>query len=117
MVLCKVYRKATSLKELEQRAAMSSPNSGSTVESTSDQESMQKLMAVDDDGGVKEAKEEEVEKVEKEVVAKSTRLVNLPTLEVPTHSGLEWMQDPFLTQLRSPWMCPWSPYSANALNF
>jgi hypothetical protein len=34
-------------------------------------------------------------------------------------SGLEWMQDPFLTQLRSPWtesLCL-SPYYASVLNF
>ncbi|XP_038974759.1 NAC domain-containing protein 22-like [Phoenix dactylifera] len=114
IVLCKVYRKATSLKELEQRAAMSSPNSRSTIESPSDQESLQKLTAVDDDGCIKEAKEEEVQK---EVVAKSTQLVNLPKLKVPMYNGLEWMQDPFWSQLRSPWFDPWSPSYANVLNF
>ncbi|XP_038977067.1 NAC domain-containing protein 22-like [Phoenix dactylifera] len=111
IVLCKIYRKATSLKELEQRAAMASPNSRSMVDSV-----LQKCMAVDDDG-VKEP-EEEVEKEAKvEVLAESTRSTSLPRLDIPKYNGLEWMQDPFLTQLRSPWMDLWSPYYASVLNF
>ncbi|EHA8588847.1 NAC domain-containing protein 22 [Cocos nucifera] len=118
IVLCKVYRKATSLKELEQRAAIASPSFGSTIESSSDQEILQKLMATDDDGGVKEAKEEEVEKEEEvQVVGKSCWSVNLPKLEVPAYNGLEWMQDSFLTQLKSPWMVPLSPFYGSVLNF
>ncbi|XP_038971169.1 NAC domain-containing protein 22-like [Phoenix dactylifera] len=111
IVLCKIYRKATSLKELEQRAAMASPNSRSMVDLV-----LQKCMAVDDDG-VKEP-EEEVEKEAKvEVLAESTRSTSLPRLDIPKYNGLEWMQDPFLTQLRSPWMDLWSPYYASVLNF
>nr|XP_010935230.2 NAC domain-containing protein 22 [Elaeis guineensis] len=119
IVLCKIYRKATSLKELEQRAAMASPNSKLIVDSvlSSDQESLQKWMVVDDDGGVKEAKEEVGKETEVEIFAESARSINLPKLEVPKYNGLEWMQDPFLTQLRSPWMDPWSPYHASVLNF
>ncbi|KAG1361041.1 NAC domain-containing protein 22 [Cocos nucifera] len=119
IVLCKIYRKATSLKELEQRAAIASPNSRSMGDTVlpSDQESLQKWMVVDDDGGVKEAKEEVEKEVEVEVFAESTRSISLPKLEVPEYNGLEWMQDPFLTQLRSPWMDPWSPYQASVLNF
>ncbi|EMS50243.1 Putative NAC domain-containing protein 94 [Triticum urartu] len=50
----------------------------------------------------------------------SEREWRLPQLETAKGgAGLEWMQDPFLTQLRSPWMeglCL-SPYYASVLNF
>ncbi|GJM97393.1 hypothetical protein PR202_ga14317 [Eleusine coracana subsp. coracana] len=44
--------------------------------------------------------------------------LSLPQLEVSKPSSQEWiLQDPFLTQLRSPWMENWSPYYASVLNF
>ncbi|RRT66877.1 hypothetical protein GW17_00053089 [Ensete ventricosum] len=134
MVLCKIHRKATSMKELEQRAAAMeeettvSQNSSSTAESASgyDQESFLKSMVnVDDVIVIEDATEEEEvttvvveeEKEEADVAAVSTRQrPSLPELEVPKNDGLEWLQDPFETQLRSPWMDLWSPYLATMLN-
>ncbi|XP_073012141.1 NAC domain-containing protein 6-like [Typha latifolia] len=136
IVLCKIYRKATSLKELEHRAAMleearSSQTSGSPVDSLScsDQESFQKLTALEKTGNrvnavlAKEEEEQEQDVVKIEVEAMTTatvdvqsRPMSLTELEVPKYSGLEWMQDPFLTQLRSPWMEQWSPYYTSVLN-
>jgi hypothetical protein len=48
--------------------------------------------------------------------------MRLPQLETPRGpgGGLEWMQDPFLTQLRSPWMeslCLSPFYASSVLNF
>ncbi|CAD5182052.1 unnamed protein product [Musa acuminata subsp. malaccensis] len=134
MVLCKIHRKATSMKVLEQRAAAMeedttmSQNSSSTAESASDydQESFLKSMVKEDVVIViEDATEEEVttvvvveeEKEEADVAAVSTRQrPSLPELEVPKKEGLEWLQDPFWTQLRSPWMDLWSPYLATMLN-
>lgn len=93
MVLCKVYRKATSLKELEQRAAKEED----TKACNSDQDNYHSPSNPLDSGEVKETKEEVVKEVE---VSSSS-------------AGVEWMQEPFITQ---PWMDHWSPY-ANTLNF
>ncbi|KAK1321878.1 putative NAC domain-containing protein 94 [Acorus calamus] len=101
IVLCKIYRKATSLKELEQRAAM---EEDARASSPSDVEVHQKPMISVDDYDVEE------EKIE----SKPTEL------QVPQFNQLEWMQDPFLTQLRSPWFPdPFlqPPNYANVLNF
>ncbi|XP_020079832.1 putative NAC domain-containing protein 94 [Ananas comosus] len=144
IVLCKIYRKATSLKELEQRAAMApeapqiSASPAMDSVSCSDQESSQKWTPppVDDIVSPLEFETKEVgaaadycEEVEAEptpstiesAAQPADRLVRptgLAELEVPKYSGLEWMQDPFLTQLRSPWMEQWSPYYASGvLNF
>ncbi|WOK94647.1 hypothetical protein Cni_G03352 [Canna indica] len=151
IVLCKIYRKATSMKELEQRAAameeeeapaviVLSPNSESIADSWlgwTDQESFH-VEATDLFGDVvvmessKEDEEEAAAKAEMTAVVveeeargevdivpavASTRRPSLPELEVPKRNGLEWLQDPFLTQLRSPWMIDtWSPYYASILN-
>ena len=130
IVLCKVYRKAVSLKELEQRVAIEetkySHNSDSPVDSfsSSDHDPVQNCMFVEDAISVlpeetKQKKiEEEVVKLEEETVALPlAKELNLPELELPKFNELEWMQDPFLTQLRSPWMDQWSPYYSGVLNF
>ncbi|RWW60027.1 hypothetical protein BHE74_00033005 [Ensete ventricosum] len=93
MVLCKVYRKATSLKELEQRAEKEED----TKASNSDQDNYQSPSNPLDSSEVKETKGEVVKEV-----------------EVSSSSGMEWMQEPFFTQ---PWMDQWSPPYANTLNF
>lgn len=138
--MCKIYRKATSMKELEQRAAAMevapSHNCESVTESWPDwpiDESFQlKSMEFLEDVivmGCREAAEEAVAAVaspvvlvdEEEEVDASTaasRKPSLPELEVPKPNGLEWLQDPFLTQLRSPWMVELcSPSYATILNF
>lgn len=130
--MCKVYRKAVSLKELEQRVAMEETrflhNSASPVDSfsSSDHDAVQNWMFVEDAGSSlpeeiqQKEVEEEVVKVETtEAVAPvpPAKQLNLPGLELPKFNALEWMQDPFLTQLRSPWMDQWSPYYAGVLHF
>uniref|UniRef100_A0ACD6A609 Uncharacterized protein n=1 Tax=Avena sativa TaxID=4498 RepID=A0ACD6A609_AVESA len=130
VVLCKVYRKAVSLKELEQRVAMeelararsssatpsqSHCSAGSPdVSSSSASEVFHEAPA----GSVGVKKEE----VSVAAVARPAAM-RLPQLETArgqqAGGGLEWMQDPFLTQLRSPWMeglCL-SPFYASVLNF
>ncbi|XP_062229870.1 NAC domain-containing protein 22-like [Phragmites australis] len=127
IVLCKIYRKAVSLKELEQRVAMeeleratatpsASNNTGSpadSISSASDHEAPPQQLQVE--MGRPCMKKEAT--TEAAVVRPAT--LSLPQLEVARQqSGLqEWMQDPFLTQLRSPWMESWSPYYASVLNF
>lgn len=63
-------------------------------------------------------KEEEALEASTAAVVRPATL-SLPQLEVarPSQQQQEWMQDPFLTQLRSPWMENWSPYYASVLNF
>ncbi|KAG2612402.1 hypothetical protein PVAP13_4KG279900 [Panicum virgatum] len=142
IVLCKIYRKAVSLKELEQRVAMkelarasatpssASHNTGSPTDSTSmsssDHQQHQQqqgeaavmttmMMGV----GIPPArrsicmKKEAAESAAAAVLRPAT--LSLPQLEVAKQQQQEWMQDPFLTQLRSPWMD--SPYYASVLNF
>ncbi|XP_073112916.1 NAC domain-containing protein 22 [Elaeis guineensis] len=122
IVLCKIYRKATSLKELEQRAAMEEDTRASQGcmymsmadnASSDDQENYPSSSMPLDHGDPKEMKVEVQKEVE--VTSTSVRQVNLPELQVPKYS-LDWMQDPFSTQMRSPWLDQWSPY-ANLLNF
>ncbi|EHA8590156.1 NAC domain-containing protein 22 [Cocos nucifera] len=114
IVLCKIYRKATSLKELEQRAAMGEDMRAlqacmSMVDNASsdDQENYPSSSMPLDHGDPKEMKEEETQK-EEEVISASIRQVDLPELQVPKYS-LDWMQDPLSTQLRSPWLDQWLP--------
>ncbi|KAK1613400.1 hypothetical protein QYE76_037073 [Lolium multiflorum] len=137
VVLCKVYRKAVSLKELEQRVAMEElartrhPVSVSLPTASQSQSHSHCSAASPDDSSssasevVHEAataaagvKKEEVSVA---AVARpaAMRLPQLETVRGQVGNGLEWMQDPFLTQLRSPWMeslCL-SPFYASVLNF
>ncbi|OEL27831.1 NAC domain-containing protein 35 [Dichanthelium oligosanthes] len=139
IVLCKIYRKAVSLKELEQRVAMeelarasatpsASHNTGSPADSVS---------SSDQDAVVHQHQQGDISMMmgippasicmKKEVLAESSTpavlrpaTLSLPQLDVAKQPAQqqEWMQDPFLTQLRSPWMESWSPYFASSvLNF
>ncbi|KAJ3672341.1 hypothetical protein LUZ60_007062 [Juncus effusus] len=121
IVLCKIYQKAVSLKELEHRVAMeetkSSYNSGSPIDSisSSDQDLVQNYMKMEDSKiSLQLIENKEGILIEKE--KNNGHLINLPDLEVPKYNGMDWMQDPFLTQLRSPWMDQWSPYYSGLLN-
>ncbi|KAL6873548.1 hypothetical protein ACP4OV_013630 [Aristida adscensionis] len=147
IVLCKVYRKAVSLKELEQRVAMeelaratgaaatvtggtctpstttASHNTGSPADSisSSDMQGVACSLPPPCVNMKKEAAEGEAAAPAPATVARPATL-SLPQLDVARpHAGAggvqEWMQDPFLTQLRSPWMESWSPYYASVLNF
>ncbi|RLN12249.1 NAC domain-containing protein 67-like [Panicum miliaceum] len=147
IVLCKIYRKAVSLKELEQRVAMeelarasactpsaSHNDTGSPADSMSSSDHQQQ-------GGGGGAQQGEINVMmmgvaippasvcmkKEEVMAESTAVLRPATLSLPqldvakqpaAAQQQEWMQDPFLTQLRSPWMESWSPYYASSvLNF
>ncbi|CAK9316041.1 unnamed protein product [Citrullus colocynthis] len=136
MVLCKIYRKATSLKVLEQRAAMeeedakpfqasySSPASPfETISFCSQQEGM---VPPTHDGFYKEvevAAMVDVGQEEKEVDPKfsstslqiPSELDKLTELHVPK-LDMDWSQDLFWTQFNSPWFQPLTPY-ASMLNF
>ncbi|XP_065004025.1 NAC domain-containing protein 22-like isoform X2 [Musa acuminata AAA Group] len=133
VVLCKVYRKPASMKELEKRAAAMegettmtvSQNSGSTAESASgsyQERLLQELItAVDDVIVIEDASDVVVvigDEAEEEVDAStaSNRRPSLLELEVPKNSELEWLQDSFFTQLTSPWLESWSPYYDTMLN-
>ncbi|KAF8377731.1 hypothetical protein HHK36_031115 [Tetracentron sinense] len=137
IVLCKIYRKATSMKVLEQRAAMeeetktplvaSSPPTtmDSTVSFHGQEKNFAMPMPVHDIVFKTEKEEEEEEAKNKEEDAKDINeassslqigsMENLTDLQVPKFN-LDWTQDPFWTQLRSPWLDNWTPY-ANVLNF
>lgn len=132
-MLCKVYRKATSLKELEQRAKMEDVKASpahislTTTDNTSNSDQDNQLqygpLVPFHNLDVKEMKEEAAKDSEATSSSSSllpltsvARPMMLPELQVP-RMDLEWMQDPFLTQLRSPWMDMWSPNFANILNY
>lgn len=130
VVLCKVYRKAVSLKELEQRVAMeelararssagsSPPTTASQSHCSAGSPDVSSASEVAHEAAVHHG-HQGVKKEEAVAVARPAAM-RLPQLETARGGGgLEWMQDPFLTQLRSPWMeglCL-SPYYASVLNF
>ncbi|KAG5526875.1 hypothetical protein RHGRI_032963 [Rhododendron griersonianum] len=146
IVLCKIYRKATSLKVLEERAAMEleemktttnhAPQPSSPLTSPTDtfsfsaqhEEYSAETMATRDMAFNKE-EEEELVKVEgneyeeaDESKGTTTSLLlpwhkeKLPDLQVPRVS-MDWTQDSFWTQLRSPWLDSLMTPYANVLNF
>lgn len=142
MVLCKIYRKAVSLKELEQRLAMEEL-ARSTTPSASHNDTgspVDSISSSDHEAAVHHDQQLGVMTTEETLMAGASAVVGRPsgsmkkeaaddaaaavvrpaTLSLPQLDAggrLEWMQDPFLTQLRSPWMESWSPYYASVLNF
>ena len=133
IVLCKIYRKAVSLKELEHRVAMeelaraspactpSADTAGSPADSTMSSSPSDHHQQ---GGGVPQHGDEIMMKKEVMMADESTAVLrpatlSLPQLDVAKQQQQEWvLQDPFLTQLRSPWMESWSPYFASSvLNF
>ncbi|KAF3434818.1 hypothetical protein FNV43_RR21904 [Rhamnella rubrinervis] len=152
IVLCKVYRKATSLKVLEQRAAMeeemknlhaspvSPPSplmdtfSFCSPQGAADQLITPPLMTTNQMVLKKEV-EEVVALVDHhqdeakdgkqlmEIKGSSTPTLQLPfgknklpEIQVPKMTSIDWTQDPFWTQLTSPWLQNLTPY-ANIMNF
>ncbi|KAG0497045.1 hypothetical protein HPP92_001446 [Vanilla planifolia] len=149
IVLCKVYKKATSQRELEQRAAMEEESRATTMSTSSGQEIV--FQNLECNGIANE--EVEMQRETSEVDSSSAFFapvslleasavkplppspeptpaprpvpettasrppINLPAIQVPSHAGFEWMQDPFVNQLRSPWLEQWSPLYAQLLNF
>jgi hypothetical protein len=130
VVLCKVYRKAVSLKELEQRVAMEelartrhsvSPSHSHCSAASPDDSSSSASEVVHEAAAATAAAGVKKEKVSVAAVARSVamRLPQLETARGPG-GGLEWMQDPYLTQLRSSWMeslCLSPFYASSVLNF
>ncbi|XP_043709828.1 NAC domain-containing protein 6-like [Telopea speciosissima] len=140
IVLCKIYRKATSLKVLEQRAAMEEDtmtqqqpceaSSWTTMDAevsmleqqesfttqisaqgiqlkTEEEEVEEEVLHNDVDHEKKNNKEEEGEANEKQDGYIGIKLAKeLPELQLPKPS-FDWTQDPFWTQLRSPWLDNW----------
>lgn len=102
MVLCKVYRKATSIRVLEQRAR----NTGEfSAPQTPELEMDSKYLGLED-----------VKKVEELSAYSSSAKKRFPELKLEVPAAMtsfqRIIQDPIFTQLRS----PWSPYS-NLLSF
>lgn len=145
IVLCKIYRKATSMKELEHRAAMEEENrayhSGWASATSSDQDDMQRssydevVMEMEEYGTgiskevlvagkllppkmplLESSKAPPLSNPPAEAPA-NRQLPKLPELQVPNHTSFDWEHDPFLSQLRSPWLDQWSPLYANLLHF
>ncbi|KAL9682181.1 hypothetical protein QQ045_013974 [Rhodiola kirilowii] len=136
IVLCKVYRKATSLKVLEQRAAMDHDDEVREIAPTP-QFSLplsNEALSVDFEKMLESMKEEEeevgtaavVEMDEEEAEGRSDDVSNsrlnfpvgmdlLADLEVPK-SDVDWTQDQFWTQFNSPWLMNLTPSYVNVLN-
>ncbi|KAF9622254.1 hypothetical protein IFM89_030296 [Coptis chinensis] len=129
IVLCKIYRKATSLKVLEQRAVMEeesktsqdvSPASTPDTVLFADQDNSWEYTITDDIVPKTEAKEDEqikeIVKGKKDVSLTTSSMklnsgIILPELQLPTVS-LDWTQDPF----GSPWLLDmWTTYT-NIIN-
>lgn len=141
IVLCKIYMKATSLKVLEQRAAMeeemknfhaspSSPPTSSLETNPFYTQQGDQFMAPMLGQNIvfkKEAEdvsalEEKMDERPEETKVPSTASLQMPfgkgqlsELQVPK-STMDWSQDSFWTQLNSPWLQNLTPY-ANILNF
>ncbi|PPD84570.1 hypothetical protein GOBAR_DD18498 [Gossypium barbadense] len=139
IVLCKIYRKATSLRVLEQRAALeeeleatntttSSPLSSlETISFRSPKEDLVPSISETREFFKKEIEEEkELVEEKKDRIAKENK-VSPPSLHFPVGNEKlaelqlpkiinDWTQDQFWTQLNSPWFQNLTPY-ANILNF
>jgi len=126
IVLCKIYRKATSLKVLEQRAAMEEKSRASSP--TKDTDTLNDVVLKTEEF----EEEEKDQKVHEGKVSSSSSSSSwssssssligfgsvkekLTELEVPKFT-MDWTMDPLWTQLRSPWLDNWMPY-ADVLNF
>ncbi|XP_047312013.1 NAC domain-containing protein 6-like [Impatiens glandulifera] len=96
VVLCKIYRKATSMKVLEQRAAMDNNNNSPSltadvISSESDQleVGLNEIGIVGGGAGGSVLLPVEMEK--------------MPELKLTRMTSMDWGQDSFWSQLRSPW--------------
>lgn len=109
--------KATSLKVLEQRAAMEDDARMSQVCETSsspEQENWLVTMPLKEEMFMENKMETEKESEVSSRLQQGGAKESLPQLQVPKYNNMEWMQDPFL--LRSPWLENWTSYT-NVLNF
>ncbi|KAL5706235.1 NAC domain-containing protein 6 [Ranunculus cassubicifolius] len=122
IVLCKIYRKATSLKVLEQRATIMeeemkaaskevSPCSTSDTSSFAEEDSFINMVPITNDIVLK-TEEGEEEQIKEEIVKEREsgssatsclrRNNSFNNLHVP-NINMDWTQDAFWTQLHSPW--------------
>lgn len=131
--MCKVYRKATSLKVLEQRAAMEEELKNTSLPSSSSFSSMDTIsFCAPKQDLVVFKKEEEEEAVAKEKrsdgIAKEQKKISSASLQLPLGNEsmgqlqipkmlTDWTQDQFWAQLNSPWFQNLTPYVPNILNF
>lgn len=128
IVLCKVYRKATSLKVLEQRAAMeeelkaikntspSSPlSSMETISFCSPKEAQVPPITAPQMFFKKEEEEQKTMVENKRCLQLPLGSEKLPELRMPKVPS-DWTQDQFWAQLNSPWFQNLATY-ANILNF
>lgn len=144
IVLCKIYRKATSLKVLEQRAAMeeelktmntspsSTVSSMETISFFSPKEDLPPSISVPQVVFKKEIKEEEKLLLEEKkdgmmMMGNEKKISSASSLQLPFGKEIlpelqlpkmlnDWNQDQFWAQLNSPWFQNLTPY-ANILNF
>ncbi|KAL2512554.1 NAC domain containing protein 36 [Abeliophyllum distichum] len=107
IVLCKIYRKATSLKVMEQRAAAMEEQVTKTVPTPMDSVLLE--------GEFSDASEQSLTKISTNSIMLPNGEDKLAHLQVPK-LGVDWNQDSFWTQFRSPWLDNFSPL-ANLLNF
>ncbi|KAK8530041.1 hypothetical protein V6N13_102922 [Hibiscus sabdariffa] len=125
VVLCKVYRKATSLKVLEQRAAMEEELKSMKNSNTSPSSSMETVSFCSPKEGLvasiaapqllfkREMEEEKIPAEKKLQFPLGSE--KLPELQMPRMLS-DWTQDQFWAQLNSPWFQNLTTYS-NILNF
>lgn len=130
IVLCKIYRKAKSMKELEQRAAKEQVNqvsfdeaSSSTNADNSSSENQEHPVMTSTQLNGQEVRNTADERVkhEIEVVSESTALLQsvneLPPLEIQVPNyNFDVIHDTLFSQMCSAWLDQGSPY-ANLLNF
>lgn len=146
IVLCKVYRKATSLKVLEQRAALEEEMKNSfhvssvsppsplmdTFSFCSPREADQLITPPNqmvlkkevEEVGLVDHKDDDQERDAKDLMeakASSSPTLRLPfgknkLPEIQVPKNMDWTQDPFWTQLTSPWLQSLTPYT-NIMNF
>ena len=128
MVLCKIYRKATSLKVLEQRAAMeeedakhfqasSSPPASpfESISFCSQQEEMVPSVIPTHEVLKKELEVAAMVARTKEEKAVEPKFTYTP-LQIPSELDkldMDWSQDLFWSQLNSPWLQTLTPYMLN----
>ncbi|KAK6922529.1 NAC domain [Dillenia turbinata] len=134
VVLCKIYRKATSLKVLEQRAAMEeeleatdpTPLASPAEDEVSQTYNYPPENSIPAPVGIvlkTEHEEEDITPLSQQDYPEKSgstsalgRKQNLTSLQLPK-PNMDWTVDPSWAQLRSPWMDIWTPLSSNILNF
>lgn len=126
-MLCKIYRKATSLRVLEKRAAMeegavtmvlhAASFSGDANPTSDEDQVQQKIAPLNFEQAFKD---KEVEREEEmisscQVIDQRRTKEHLSELHVPEQGSFDWGQDPFF--LCSPWMENWASFVNVMFNY